>query len=355
MFYILNLVIFLVLAVLINLSYLSGKKKKHMLLFFGFLHLFFIHAFKDPMAFNDTPHYALAYDIMCKTGLVDYFKFANIKSSEISYAVLMYISSLISTDTQFIFVITSFLILSGYFFVIKKYSVSIWLSIFLFYIIDFKISLIVLRQFCALAVIAYALPYIEKRNFKKFAICQLVAFFFHFTSIVFFPMYIAYGFNLSERKFQRWIFLLLTLVGGIFFRAIYSYFGLSDDFGYESYMEVESGGANSKMFFLLLIVFYLFCIAYKKRLFSDYKNRLIFYLLYIGTCIAFFGIGLTATSRMNLYYSSFALILALPKLIKSNITYVKIAGFIIIMALSYFYGKNLAYLEQDNMVYKFCF
>lgn len=342
------------MALLINVSILPYKKKKGILLFFTFVQLYFIHAFKDPYAFNDAPHYALAYDIMCNYGLMDYFTFANIKSTEYSYILLMYVSSLICSNTQFIFIVTSFLILSGYFFLIEKYSAVIWASIFLFFITDYQMSLFVLRQFCAISILAYSIPYIIKRNFLNFCILQLIAFYFHFTSIVFFPLYFAYGFNLSKSKKQCYLFFTLAVLCGLFFRVVYTYLGLSSELGYSSYMEAE-GGANNKMFLLLLLIFLLYVYSYKKDLFIDDNIRLIFYILFIGMFIAFWGTGLIATSRLNLYYSSLGIILGIPKLLTSKKSVIRILGWCIIAALFYFYCKNLAISEQQGMFYKFCF
>ena len=346
MFYLLNIVLFLLECFCINIVNLNLPQKKSLLLVVFFVHLFVVHAFKDPYAFFDTPAYAEAYDVMCAYGMEGYGRFAFLKS-EVGYVFLMWLASWISSNTQFIFIVTSFIILGGYFFAIKRYSSIVWLSIFILLITSFNQSLFVIRQYVAIGILMFSLPYVIRRNKWLFGLLLLLAFSIHYTAIIFSLLYVVYGLDIWRNRKH----LILLVVGCVLFYFSFRYLYLvvisNDGLGYGAYIDKE--GTNAKGFLLLLGISILFYWSRRRYLCSDDTDKLIFYILFLGCLFSLVGIGLYATSRLNMYYSSIGTILALPRIIKSRNPITQIGAWGILFVLAYFYCVNL--LEMAD--YKF--
>lgn len=347
MIYILNIILFLLTVFYVkNILDLDRTQKNKIILFIAFFQLFFIHAFIDPYNFNDTPSYAEAYDIMCKYGYKNYFNYAYFLKSEIGYILLMWVSSWISSNTQFIFIVTSIIILGGYFYSIKNYSSIVWLSILILLITNFNQSLFVIRQYIGISIILCSFKYVISRNFRKFLLMLLLACSFHYSAIISIFLYFAYGFNFSERK-KAVLMIITCVLLSILFK--YAYVVAANMLsGYTAYLEGE--GANAKMFILLFCVFILFFIGYRKNVAVNSVDKLIFCILLLGCVFSFAGIGFVATSRLNMYYSSIGLILALPRIIQSNNPIVKIGGMGIVLLLVYFFIANLSEIQAYKFV-----
>lgn len=347
MFYISNIVLFLCECFCVNVVNIKVQQKSTLLLFVFFVHLFIIHAFKDPYAFFDTPAYAEAYDVMCAYGMEGYGRFAFLKS-EVGYVFLMWLASWISSNTQFIFIVTSFIILGGYFFAIKRYSSIVWLSIFILLITSFNQSLFVIRQYVAIGILMFSLPYVIRRNKWLFGLLLLLAFSIHYTAIIFSLLYVVYGLDIWKNK-KHLIWLVVGCV--LFYLSFrYLYFAVigNEGLGYATYAEGE--GTNVKGFLLLLGIFILFYWSRRRYLCSDDTDKLIFYILFLGCLFSFVGIGLVATSRLNMYYSSIGIILALPRIVKSRNPITQIGAWGILFVLAYFYCVNLPEMADYKFV-----
>lgn len=347
MFYLLNILLFLFECFCINIINLNLTQKRSLLLFVFFFHLFLVHAFKDPYSFLDTPFYADAYNVMCDYGMEGYGRYAFLKS-EIGYVYLMWVASWISSNTQFIFVVTSLIILGGYFFAIKRYSSIIWLSVFILLITNYNQSLYVIRQYVAIGILMYSLPYVIRRDKWRFFLLVLLATSIHYTAIIFSLLYVVYGFDIWKNKRNLVLLLLGSVLFFVVFRYLYSVVISIDSLGYSSYETEE--GTNAKGFLLLLGVLLLFCWSCKNSLRHDDIDRLIFYILFLGCLFSFAGIGLFATARMNMYFSSIGLILGLPRVIKGKNPITCIGAWGVLVVLIYFYCMNLPGMEDYKFV-----
>lgn len=347
MFYLLNILLFLFECFCINIINLNLTQKRSLLLFVFFFHLFLVHAFKDPYSFLDTPFYADAYNVMCDYGMEGYGRYAFLKT-EIGYVYLMWVASWISSNTQFIFVVTSLIILGGYFFAIKRYSSIIWLSVFILLITNYNQSLFVIRQYVAIGILMYSLPYVVRRDKWRFFLLVVLAASIHYTAIIFSLLYVVYGLDVWKSKRDLALLLLGSVLLFVAFRYLYSVVINIDSLGYSSYKDGE--GTNAKGFLLQLGVLLLFWWSCKNSLHHDDVDRLIFYILFLGCLFSFVGIGLVATSRMNMYYSSIGLILALPRVLKRKNPITRIGALGVLIVLIYFYVANLSEMEDYKFI-----
>lgn len=299
--YIFILLSFIFLRVIVGESKTSRINKEKIYLYGGGTILFFIHAFKNPYIFLDTPSYAEAYQYICSYGLNSFLEASDfILKSEIGYAVLMWIVSFISENVQTIFIITSFIIVGGYLYSIKKYSAMPWLSLLIFLLTQYYMSMFVLRQFIAMAICFVLLDYVVERKFLKFFFGVLIAFSMHQTAIIFFPLYFLYPIPINKKFF---LYMFLFIAGLIVIaNSIYSYVGVLL-VGYESYLDNSSGGTNFKGALLLIMIFIFYVFLEYRDIQKAGYDKLFFIALCLGLAISIAGTGLVATSRLNLYYS----------------------------------------------------
>lgn len=310
--YLLNLLLLLVGFIIVHCDKLNPKLSYTFFFYWVGLQIFLFHALKCPSAFNDTPEYKEAFQYMCDMGWSTYMDSGGfILKSEIGYVVLMWVVSCFSVHPQSIFVVTSALIVGGYLYSIKKYSYLPWLSILLFLLISYNMSLFVLRQFIAMAICFNLMGYILKRDFLKFLIGICIAFSFHQTAFIFFPLYFLYPVSINRRFYVCAI--ISTLMLSVLASTIYNFIG-EILVGYESYMDENQEGTNSKGLLLLLVVDFLYFIYCKGGRNKGGIDKLLFLALNVGIVISFVGLGLVATSRLNMYYSGL-LYLIIPNLL----------------------------------------
>ena len=310
--YVFNICILLLCFFVLKYCSVAEKSRNEFYIYGMGLYLFLIHALKNPYSFSDTPAYAEAFEYMGAMGWKVYSDSGGfILKSEIGYVVLMWVISLISTNIQTIFIVTSFIIVGGYFRSIYKYSFIPWLSILLLLITNYNMSMFVLRQFIAMVICHNLFDYIINRKMFRFLIGVIIAFSIHQTAFIFLPLYFIYPITLS-RKF--YVYLIITiLVLGWLATVIYNYIG--DTFvGYESYIDGSQEGTNGKGFWLLLVVYLLYIRCLGVQLKKEGVNKLLFLALSLGVVISFVGVGLVATSRLNMYYSGL-LYLVIPNML----------------------------------------
>lgn len=150
----------------------------------------------------------------------------------------------------------------------SKYSPMFALSAFIFFG-STEISYVFngARQFFAIAIMFYSLKYAEQKKLIKYAICCVIAFFIHKTSIVVIPMYFIARGKFFNKK------IIITGIATIFATAFSSLFidYINDLFisesVYSQYYDqlVDTDGINIFRVFVAAIPFAL-CMVYKKRI-----------------------------------------------------------------------------------------
>ena len=93
----------------------------------------------------------------------------------------------------------------------KKYAKNYYLASILFMALVFFFSFTYLRQMFAAAIIGLSIKYIIERKFLRFCVILLVAFSFHNSAIIFFPMYFIANKKYSKSKILIIMFICLLL------------------------------------------------------------------------------------------------------------------------------------------------
>lgn len=302
-------------------------KRDSVFLILSFIILWFVHVFKDGNSFPDLPQYlsdfwkmpTLNWDYLINRGFWYNHK-------EPAYNFLVKCISVFSDSSLTFFAITSSIILLGYYLSIKRYSLIPWLSVLIFFLNNYGMSLLVLRQFMAMSICYISIKYVLERKIWSFVFLLLLAFLFHQTAIIFFPIYFLYGI-----KSQKRLFIYLSLFGILAFVYVRILFMFSTGFlkGYDVYLAHGVEGTNYTGFFILLCVFIYRIYVLKSLLYNSPLDRFFSLILSIGLIISFVGVGYNPTTRLNMYYSDMVYLIMPNTLSKdSNINSKYIVGFL---------------------------
>lgn len=244
--------------------------------------------------------------------------------------------------TQLYFIVTSMIIYSSFYRTFKNYSSDFALSTLLFLSLPifFFNSLSIIRQFVAVAIVLFAIPYIISRNWLRFTFFILLALMFHKSAIVAIPLYFLYG-----RKVHFYIYPILYITG--FFSSSFLYLLVENILPqYLKFLD-RSIGKGGDMILLLFQVLGFFLLFFINKLKLNKKNNDFYFLsffigLFIWSSLAKFG---HAGFRGSLYFVVFILLL-LPNVI----TEIKQKGILkeISYLVCFFFFLLTLYLGQLN-------
>lgn len=215
---------------------------------------------------------------------------------------------------------SSFIILASVIRTIMKYSASVWLSVFLFFCINFNSTMVTMRQYLALAFLLFSFDYIVKRKLKKFLLLWLLACSFHYTAIVFVASYFVYNLKINSRILAKLIFILPIAIF-LSFTLLQPFLNVFHEEGmYEYYNNqnryIEGGVklATIVLIFFDFIVLILSTMAFKATknnniLNSGDINRLFYLFCMIGLFIDVLSLPFNLLSRIATFFSFFNCIL----------------------------------------------
>lgn len=130
------------------------------------------------------------------------------------YQFLNYGLKLIYSDYTFFLFFQSVVIGIIYYYMLKKYSDNIFISLWL-YFVYYMGNLFFVRSTLALAIILLSINYIIKQKKKTFLLLVLLASSIHYSALIFLPAY--FIFNKIEFSKKQILFLLFLTILGILF------------------------------------------------------------------------------------------------------------------------------------------
>lgn len=239
--------------------------------------------------------------------------------------------------TQFFFILSSFVIIYFYYKTIKENSLDKWLStlIFVCFPIFFFMSLSIVRQFMAVAIIFYSFKFIKKREFWKYLTAVILCFFLHKSSILALPIYFLYGSFINKK------IILVIYILGFFSSEILAFLIKLTSERYSIYLDEISGeGGDLILIFFQVLGLFLLPLVYnfRDKDDKDFNFYLLTYFvgLFIWGSLSKFG---HAGFRGGLYYMSFTILL-IPHL-KNKIKQYKIIRESIAVLCFIFFFINL--------------
>jgi len=328
-----NIVLLFVYKLVLDTARIKKYRKNSILLYLMLSQLLFLYVFKDNYIFHDIWSYLIGFEYS-KT--IEWGQLYRISSNAtyLNYELgwryyVKALSSIYSNEMFFIFV-CGFIILMSHFKLIKKYSSAPWLSIFLFIALPFYNSLLLIRQYIAVAICLFAIPYIIDKKLVKFIVTVLIATMFHYTSVVFLLLYYV---NFKELRMKQ----LFLYLGGILITVTLSSTIINIFIKifpkYEVYLLFDILSTNLTNLFISLVVIGFVLTTYPIKNHKPY-DRLFLIMILISVLIDIARLGFPSTiTRLNIFFS-IGFIILIPNAISTiKIPFVKYLSIVSITVL----------------------
>lgn len=197
----------------------------------------------------------------------------------------------------------------------RKYAKSYSLASVLFMAMVFFFSFTYLRQMFAAAIIGLSIKYIIERKFLKFCAILLVAFSFHNSAIVFFPMY----FIANTKYSKTHILLLMSVCFIIGVSGITSgLYNLFDDISTRGAHADYAVQGDARVAYILEAGFFLFFLIRSYKYLPDIRQSIVLYNIALGFCtILLLFIRSENGGRLSWYFV-YGLIFSLTQLSTTN-------------------------------------
>lgn len=269
---------------------------------------------------------------------------------EVGYYYLNRLIQLFTTNAFWLFSITSVLIVGITYKAIADISVDVPLSIILFLVTRYYfIGMNGIRQFIGLAIFAYSLKYIFERDITKFGLCVFAACMFHYSCVLFVPVYFAAKLKLSKTRIIILILASLTVFSigvPLILRAM-----AGTKYGLLA-MKYDTAGIKFTIFTIVLnaALFFIGYVNYKKCN-NDLKYCTCLNLQFIALLTSF---GLRSIPLMERVYwiYSFPVIITFPYLLYcfrgSGIRNIVKWGVILVFSIYMFY--DICILEDHEVL-----
>lgn len=270
----------------------------------SFILLFVISAFRGDFT-TDYKNYTGLFD------LYNRYSFSELLTAgfqnEIGYIYLNKIIGLFTTDALYFFLITTFVILFGFFHHFKKYSVNLWLSVLMFVTVgSYYASFNITRHIFAVAIVFIGSRYLYERKFFKWVLVVLLAALFHKTAIIMIPFYFILNFRI---KLKNWVIIVIgSAIVILFFDNIVDF---AQQYFYEQYTDDSYGMWGQAVTNIVLpVAFLIFSLFNINKL--DPENNIHRIWFNAGIFYAFFNIlalQVEMVERLGRYFAPYSLLL----------------------------------------------
>lgn len=216
----------------------------------------------------------------------------------------------IVSDRYYFFFITAIITIAAHFGAIRKLSPLLFFSLFIYFCKFFLMSFVYVRQFLAMGIIWWALVLLIDKKRVVPILMMVCAYFFHKSSVLFFPMI----FLLNVKFTRNQMILLIFGVFAIFLSPIgnflLAFLAESSENSKLSYYTDKTSGINFLYVIEGLLLSYVAYI-YKNVFYRNPKTTVIFngFLIYI--IITIVAITNPTYARFSWYFFIF-IILGLP-------------------------------------------
>ncbi|MGV4535860.1 EpsG family protein [Ornithobacterium rhinotracheale] len=294
---------YLLIFALALIVYFSNPFKNKKLVYFFLACLMLITGLRDMIGGYDVYIYAEVYERLIGDRLYIYNSF------EKGFLTYYYLLQKISTKREFLFFASAIIMYGLHFFVIKRDTENISISLFVYFCKFFIYSFVYLRQGLAMAVIWLSISMIVNKKYIFAILIIALAFTLHRSSIIFLPYIFV-----ANRKFNNYQLLLGALI--ILFLSFTPLSAVLQDSLVESSNNQIANYAqqtsNANIFYLFeSAILFILGLNFRSYFYQTKKGIAIFngFALYVFFTLA----TLTNASflRLTWYYFIF-LVLAIP-------------------------------------------
>ena len=287
------------------------------------------------------------------------------------FLLLAYVSNLFSDDAQSLLVVTSLFIQVFFYLALWQYkkvcNISIFVATLLFCIIFYCHTLNLMRQFCAISLLAYAFSLYIQGNRKLYLLLQVLAFFFHSSSVVFVMvptvLWLSTIKNIRKRNFYTLIILigLIVMLSSFFYFLTYlgdisivsdvyvdRYGGAGD---YVRNTSTVSGGTGLGKLLEILYPLVFICWGFFKKAIDGKECYFLFVISLLTSLINLLGLEIQFLGRLS-FYIGFIFFISLSKLLVSKHISIWIRFLIITIYLKDWYYLYVINKGGDILPYK---
>ena len=189
-----------------------SQKKTILKIFISLLPIIIVVAVRYDIGFDYLPVYTNGFIVIGNTGNLHHY-------TEVPFNLLVkIIFDLSSGNPDWLFIVCSIITFAFVSKALKDQSINVVFSILLIFLTRYYfLTLSIVRQAAAMAIILCSYKYIKERNPKKYILTILLASGFHMTSLVYLPVYLLCRTDWKKKKNIVVLILLIIL-------AIPSYF-----------------------------------------------------------------------------------------------------------------------------------
>lgn len=257
--------------------------------------------------------YKIHNDFFIYEAIYERINFVNLKYTDFEKGYVI-LNAIFNNFLEFynfkslVYLVNTFFIYKGLKKILKQEKIYIVLALmYLLFNQFYYLYLSAFRQSIAITIFIYSISYIKDRKLLKYSISILLAFFFHKSVLILYPIYFIFNYKL---KIKMWlnIFLYLTLnilslIPQIQYKIIFIFYKVVSILGLgklsESYLFKENSIEIKNMILLLcLMIFYKF-LSYKKE--DYFINKLLFCYIVIEVLSNMIGIFY----RVEIYFTVF--------------------------------------------------
>ncbi|WP_165899424.1 EpsG family protein [Prevotella heparinolytica] len=269
----------------------------------SFLILTIFHVGVNVESVEDLPLYESAFNRIAAASGSDIFN--QYRSQEYLFIIANKVVAFISKDFVFFLLIYNLFFFLSHYLIIREYSPYVPISIVVLLIYNYNQSLFVLRQYMAISILLFTIPCIIKGKIIPYLVLCVMAFFTHYSSIIWLPIYFMYGIK------KKRVFILSAVAFTLFFILMRSDLGKLMIFvfnmdAYDAYMVENKIDIKQIIIPSLYLVFYVFSL--KKHIFDLGMNKICFIALLIIVIGYAFAPGMNQVGRMLQYFQTLSII-----------------------------------------------
>lgn len=230
---------------------------------------------------------------------------------ELGFRYYFLILKMISENRYFMFFVTAFIVIIIQFNILRKHSKVVFFGLFIYFCKFSLMNFVYLRQFLAMCFIWFSLRFIIKRQLAYYCLCVFLAFNFHKSSILFFPIYFIYNMKFNTLKM---LFILLgTLVIALSPLNMLLFSSLAESADNDKinlYVEAATGagtGINFFYFLEILIIIYLI-LKFRPRFYQTKYGTFILNGMFVYILVSALALTNATFVRFGWYFFIFIII-----------------------------------------------
>lgn len=280
--------------------------------------LMFISGFRE--RFIDTSDYRLMYEAI-GTNLDNVFN-NTVSRVEKGYLFFTYLLNCISTDSQFLLIVTSIIVNAIYVRKIYKYSEDVPFSLFLYFVLSFVGTMNGLRQTLAASISILFFEWILEKKTVRYVLLILLLTTIHKSVLICILVYfIVRGkfFNFGIKGALIFSMLMLVAPSGI----ILVLEEILGDSGYAAYLN-STEGMNVFRFLVSSVPIVLIVIFHKYNkehdIIEDYALTTMMNICFVNLAASIMALKILFFGRISMYFTIYSLIL-MPTIIRRIFNY----------------------------------